>query len=579
MSQYTEKDASSGSQVAQSVNDGKKNAEADMSVTPAHGEKGGYEGDTMVIDGPPGANPAEGGVHRTLKQRHMAMIALGGAIGTGLFVGSGSALNTGGPVGLWLGYIFMSSMVYAMMVALGEMAALYPVSGAFTHYAARFVDPSLGFALGFNYWYSYAITIPTELVAAQIVISYWDTTTPAAAYITVCLVGVWVINFLGAKAYGEAEFWFSSIKVITIVGLIILGIVLMCGGGPNHDAIGFRYWRNPGPFNHISINGDSGDVIGGRWGEFLAFWSVFVQAAFSFIGTEIIATTLGEAENPRKTVPKAIKRVFFRLLFFYVAGTFIISVLVPYNEPRLLNGASNAAASPFVIAISNAGIKALPSIVNAVLLIAAWSAGNSDLYAASRTLYALALERQMPRIFRRCTKRGLPIYCVALTGLFGVLAYMNTGGETATTAFNWLYNLSAITGIITWWAILLSYLRFYYGLKKQGLSRDNFPYRAPLQPWLSWYGFIFFSLIILLNGFTVFLKGNWDTSDFFAAYITLPIFVICWVGWKVVKKTKWIPLAEIDFEAGRREIDELEILDNERFKVEGRWAKIMSILF
>ncbi|TYJ54809.1 hypothetical protein B9479_004480 [Cryptococcus floricola] len=543
----------------------KKDDGADTIVTHANGEQGGFAGEGNFV------RPAEGGVHRQLKQRHMAMIALGGAIGTGLFVGSGS-----GPVGLWLAYILMSSMVYAMMVALGEMAALFPVSGAFTHYAARFVDPSLGFALGFNYWYSYAITIPTEIVAATIVISYWDADTNAAVYITVCLVMIWAINFLGAKAYGEAEFWFSSIKVITIVGLIILGIVLMCGGGPSHDAIGFRYWRNPGAFNQISA-GDG--VIGGRWGQFLAFWDVFVQAAFSFIGTEIIATTLGEAENPRKTVPKAIKRVFFRLLFFYVMGTFIISVLVPYTEPNLLNGSGTAAASPFVIAIQNAGIKALPSIVNAVLLISAWSAGNSDLYASSRTLYALALEGQMPRILRRCTKRGLPIYCVAITGIFGVLAYMNTGGDTAETAFNWLYNLSAITGIITWWAILLAYLRFYYGLKKQGLSRDEFPYRAPFQPYLSWYGFLFFSVIILFNGFTVFLKGNWDTSTFIAAYITLPIFAVCWIGWKVVKKTKMVPLDQIDFHTGRRELDEDEAADNEKFVADTKFQKVMGILF
>lgn len=193
----------------------------------------------------------------------------------------------------------------------------------------------------------------------------------------------------------------------------------------------------------------------GSWGRFLAFWSVFVQAAFSFIGTEIIATTLGEAENPRKTVPKAIRRVFYRLLFFYVAGIFIISVLVNYDNPALLStqNAGTAAASPFVIAIQNANINALPSIVNAVILVSAWSAGNSDLYAASRTLYALALEGQAPRIFRKCTKRGLPIWCVVVTGLFGPLAYLNQGGDSAVQAFDWLYNLSAITGLLTWWYV------------------------------------------------------------------------------------------------------------------------------
>jgi amino acid transporter len=161
---------------------------------------------------------------------------------------------------------------------------------------------------------------------------------------------------------------------------------------------------------------------------------------------------------------------------------------VPYTDERLLGGSSDTAASPFVIAIETAGIKTLPSIVNAVFLISAWSAGNSDIYAASRTFYALALEGQMPKIFAKCTKAGLPIYSVLITSLFCVLAYLNTGGDAAITAFEWLYNVSAVTGIVTWWTILLSYLRFYYGLKKQGISRDDFPYKAPFQPWLSWYG-------------------------------------------------------------------------------------------
>ncbi|KAL0250197.1 hypothetical protein I308_103505 [Cryptococcus tetragattii IND107] len=563
-----DKSITGGSQSALTPIPGKNGNE--VVVTPALGEKGGLEGS--------GGNPGEGTVHRSLKQRHMAMIALGGAIGTGLFVGSGSALATGGPVGFWLGYVFMGLMVYTMMIALGEMASLYPVAGAFTHYAARFVDPALGFATGINYWYSYAITIPTEIVAATIIISYWDSTTNAAVYITVCFVSIIAINFLGTRVYGEAEFWFCSIKIVTIVGLIILGIVLMCGGGPDHDAIGFRYWRNPGPFAQITIENGAG-VIPGRWGQFLAFWNVFVQAAFSFIGTEIIATTLGEAENPRKTVPRAIKQVFYRILFFYVMGTFVISVLVPYTEPNLLNGSGTASASPFVIAINNAGIKALPSIVNAVLLIAAWSAGNSDLYAASRTLYALALERQLPRIFRRCTKRGLPIWCVAVTALFGGFAYLNTGGAAAEEAFNWLYNLSAMTGILTWWAILLSYLRFYYGLKKQNISRDDFPYRAPLQPYLSWIGFFFFTLVILFSGFTVFLKGNWNTSSFFAIYITIPIFACCWLGWKFAKKTRMVPLEEMDFTTGLRVFDELEAIDAKRFKPETKLQKVVAILF
>lgn len=201
----------------------------------------------------------------------------------------------GGPVGVWLAYILMSIIVYSMMVALGEMAALYPLAGGFTYYASRFVDPALGFATGWNYFYCWAISIPVEIVASAIVIEYWgesfrvqrnactdtpDTHTNAAIYMTICFVLMVVINFLGARAYGEAEFWFSSMKVIAIVGLIILGVILMAGGGPNHDVIGFRYWAHPGPFNQLSIENGDASIIG-AWGRFLAFFAVLVQAAFS----------------------------------------------------------------------------------------------------------------------------------------------------------------------------------------------------------------------------------------------------------------------------------------------------------
>lgn len=415
-------------------------------------------------------------------------------------------------------------------------------------------------------------------MAVAIIIAYWDADTNPAVWITVFMVVCWIVNFFGARAYGETEFWLSTIKVITIVGLIILGLVLMCGGGPTKDPIGFRYWRNPGPFNQITINDGEGK-IGGHWGQFLAFWSILVQSAFSFIGTEILGTTLGEAQNPRKSVPKAIRRVFFRILLFYVLGIFFISVLVPYNDPRLLGGTGDASSSPWVIAIDNAKIKVLPHIVNAVILSAAFSAGISDVYAASRTFYALALEGQMPKMFRYCTKRGLPINAIIITCLFGPLAYLNTGGEKAQEAFDWLYNLAAIAGIGTWWTILVSYLRFYYGMKVQGLSRNDLPYKAPLMPYLAWYSLIWFTLILLFNGFPVFLKGNWDTSSFFAAYISIPIFVLAYVIWKLVKHTHKVPLKDIDFHTGRRALDTMEAEDEMTYKPEGWVQKFFALLF
>ncbi|SGY47921.1 BQ5605_C001g00591 [Microbotryum silenes-dioicae] len=500
----------------------------------------------------------DGTVHRDLKARHLQMIALGGTIGTGLFVGAGGALATGGPLGIWLGYSIMGLVVYSMMTALGEMCTLYPVSGAFTHYAARFVDPALGFALGWNYWYSYAITLPTEITAAALVIQFWEggRNINVAVWISVFLVTIMSFNFLGVRAYGEAEFWFTVIKIITILGLILLGIIITAGGAGS-PAIGFQFWRNPGPFQQE--NG-----IPGSWGQFLAFWTVFVQAAFSYLGTEIVALTAGEAENPRRNMPKAIRRVFYRILFFYVIGVFIMGLIVSPNDPGLLHN-TGTAASPWVIAIRNAGIPVLPSIVNSVVLISAFSAGNSDLYAASRTLYGLACDGKAPAFFRKCTKNGLPIWCLIVTAAVGLLAYMNIGTSSA-TAFGYLSNISSITGLLTWGTIHLSFLRFYYGCKRQGIDRNTFPYVAPFQPYSSYFGITLVTLVIIFNGYTIFLHGNWNTTNFVISYITLVIFAVLFVFWKFWRRTHFVTLDLMDFQTGRRELDDIAESEAAKFK-------------
>ncbi|TNY20830.1 amino acid permease/ SLC12A domain-containing protein [Rhodotorula diobovata] len=540
----------------------------------AGGEKGAA--DAQVVLRGLDAEAPEGAVHRNLKARHLQMIAIGacscccGCIGTGLFVGAGSALANGGPLGLWLGYSIMGCIVGTMMIALGEMTTLYPVSGSFVHYSARFVDPALGFALGWNYWYSYAITLPTEITAAALVIQFWNKDINVAVWITIFYVVICSFNFFGVRAYGEAEFWFSILKIVTILGLILLGIIITAGGVPGADPIGFRYWHNPGPFQQQ--NG-----IPGSKGRFLAFWTTLVQAAFSYLGTEIVALTAGEAQNPRRNVPKAIRRTFFRIVVFYIIGTFVIGLIVSPDDPNLTNG-DGVNASPWVIAIKNAGIQGLPSVVNAAVLLSAFSAGNSDLYASSRTLYGLACDSKAPAIFRRCTKGGLPIYCVIITALVGLLAYMNVS-TGSTDAFNYLSNLSSITGLITWACINLSYIRFYHGLKYQGISRDDFPFKAPLQPYASYFGLFWIVLIIIFNGYTVFLDGNWDTGDFIVAYITLVIFAVLFVFWKLFKRTKFVRLEDIDYTTGKRELDAISDEEALRHKPATTWyGKVWDFL-
>ncbi|KAG7099407.1 hypothetical protein E1B28_001260 [Marasmius oreades] len=449
------------------------------------------------------------------------------------------------------------------------MASYLPIPGGHITLAGRFVDPALSFAMGWNYWYNWTILLPTELSAAAILIEFWthsDKLNPA--WITICMVVVLAINVLGAGAYGEAEFIFASIKVITIVGLIILGIVLDLGGGPSRDRIGFRYWITPGPF--AQFNG-----IQGATGQFLGWWSVMTQAAFSFIGVEIVAIAAGEAKNPRRNIPKAIKRVYIRILLFYIGGTFIIGLLVPSSEPRLNLDTTNAGASPFVIAINNAGIKGLPSVINAALLTSAWSAASSDLYTSSRALYGLGVAGNAPKFVTLTTKRGLPYVSLAICSLFSGLAYMVVSAG-AGKVFTWFQNMTSVAGLVTWFGISVTYVRFYAGLKAQGYDRTKLPFYSRLQPFVAWYSMTLCLLICILSGWKVFLRGQWRTDTFVTNYLPLVLFPIMYLAAKLARKTRIVRASEMDFVSGLAQV-EADSYDEPppRNKFEAFWGWLM----
>jgi yeast amino acid transporter len=263
-----------------------------------------------------------------------------------------------------------------------------------------------------------------------------------------------VLNLIAVAWYGEAEFWFASIKIIAIVGMIILGIVLFFGGGSNHDRLGFRYWKHPGAVKEYLVSGNTG--------RFLAFWISLVKAGFSFIlAPEFIAVAAGECQAPRRNLPKATRRFIYRLLVFYVLGSLIIGVIVPYNSNRLLSainsGASGAAASPFVIGIQNAGIPVLNHIMNAVILTSAWSSSNSSIFYASRVLYSLSRKKQAPSIFMKCNRKGVPYVAVLATFAISLLSYLNLGNSGA-TVFGWLTSIITVIGLIAWCVVLTTYL-------------------------------------------------------------------------------------------------------------------------
>jgi amino acid transporter len=534
------------------------------------GPKASNVSDTESLRGPPGIDPMTGErpLVRQLKNRHIAMISIGGVIGTGLFLGTANSLRNGGPVGLLLGYMMMGSICYCVMVSLGEMVAYLPIPGGHIKLAERFVDPAFSFTMGWNYWYNWAIVLPAELSAASVLIGFWNPHINPAVWIVVCMVVVIFINMLGAGAYGEAEFIFASIKVITITGLIILGIVLDLGGGPDHDRLGFRFWKHPGPF--VQFNG-----ISGSKGRFLGFWAVLSQAAFSYIGTEIVAIAAGEAKNPRRNLPRAIKRVYIRILLFYILGTFVIGLLVPSNDKGLNLGSGTAAASPFVIAISRSGIKALPSIINACLLTSAWSAASSDLYTSSRALYGLAASGNAPKIFLKASSTGLPYVSVIFNSFFPLLAFMGIKSGSG-KVFGWFANMTSVAGLMTWFGISVTYIRFYKGMKEQGIDRSTLPFYSKMQPFAAWYSMCATLFISIMSGWAVFLKGGWNTATFVTNYLPLVLFPILYTTARLYYKEPVKKPHEMDFVTNIKEI-EAETYDDPppKNKVEAVWQWLM----
>ncbi|KAH0835996.1 putative proline-specific permease put4 [Fonsecaea pedrosoi] len=476
--------------------------------------------------------------HRGLKSRHAQMIALGGTIGTGLFVGSGATLALGGPAFILAAYVIMTFLVYCVVTAITEVAAYLPVhGGTMSYYGYRYVSRSMGFALGYLYWYALGILVPYEITAAGLVIDYWPNNVNIAVWMTIMLVVIIALNFLPVRFYGETEFWFAGTKVILMVGLLILSFILFWGGGPSHDRLGFRYWHDPGAAHPY--------IVGGDTGRFVSFWETLVLSVFPFtFAPELLVVTGGEMESPRRNLPLASKRYFYRLVIFYVLSVLAIGLTCPSDDTRLTDGGAGAKSSPFVVAVANAGIGTLPSIVNAVILISAWSSGNSFLYISSRALYSLAVQGSAPRVFKACNRWGVPYMAVGCSSLFCALAYLNVASN-GSTVFNWFVNLTNTWGMTSW------------ACKAQGIEPI---YRNWLQPWGAYIAMVAFTILCLINGFTVFFPSKWSASSFLTAYIGIPIFFVMYIGHRIVfwgDKWAWDPM-EVDMHTGLQEVIDAE---------------------
>jgi lysine-specific permease len=479
-------------------------------------------------------------LHRGIGTRQLSMIAIGGAIGTGLFFASGGAIAQAGPGGALLAYATMGVAVYCMMQSLGEMATQLPIPGSFEAYAERFVDPSLGFAVGWNYWFSWAITLAAELVAGALIVQFWfphsNSTLWAMGFFAVLLA----LNLLSVRAYAEAEYWFAGIKVVTVIIFLAVGALMITGMIGNHH-IGFQNWTLSDP-----KTGTRAPFVGGLTGAL----AVFLVAGFSFQGTEGVGLAAAETADPSRNVPKAIKTVFWRILLFYIGSIFVVGTLISYNDPNLLNAdESHIAFSPFTMVFQQLprfGYYAA-NLMNAVILSSVLSCGNSSMYVASRMLYAMSHSRKAPALFGKLNRRGVPVAALLATGLVSALAFFSTVvGEHK--IYQIFYNASSLTGFLIWLGIAICHLRFRKAWVAQGRSLDDLKFKSKFFPYGPWLAVILFVTVLFGANIGVFQSAVFSWFDFITGYLMIPVFVILYFSHKYWNKTRLVPLKDCNFE-------------------------------
>jgi lysine-specific permease len=461
---------------------------------------------------------------RSLQARHLNMIAMGGAIGTGIFLALGATINQAGPGGALVAYACIGVMVYFLMTSLGEMAAFMPVSGSFETYASKFIDPAFGFALGWNFWYNWAITVAAEMVAGALIMKFWFPNVPAIVWSVSFLALIVSLNLLSTKAYGESEYWFAGIKVVTVIVFIVIGIATIFGilGG---QTIGFEnFIIKDAPF------------VGGVKSIFL----IFLIAGFSFQGTELVGIAAGESENPGKTIPKAINTIFWRILVFYLGTIVVVGLIIPYTD-------AGVDTSPFTLVFEKAGIAAAASLMNAVILTSVLSCGNSGMYASSRMLYAMAKEGKAPSWLGKLNSRGVPVNALILTTLVASACFL-TGLYAESTVYVWLVAASGLAGFLAWAGIAACHYRFRKAYIAQGRDLNKLVYKAKLFPIGPIIALVLCTVVILGQGISYFEADKIDWNGVIASYIGLPIFFGLWFGYKMKHKTKLIKLENVSLE-------------------------------
>lgn len=571
-------------------------------------------------------------IQRKLRVRHIQMIGIGACLGVGIFLTSGKAFSIAGPFGTLLGFSLSGSIVLATLLSFTELSTLIPLSSGFSGLASRFVEDAFGFALGWTYWFSCLITMPTQVVACTFYLKYYDnlnlTRGTIAGFTTLFMLYAVLVNLLDVRIMGEIVYITGSIKIIISIMMILAMVILNSGKGTGYDRVGFRFWDSSKSFSNLTyglfrptfdlndIGTGSTNGIKGSGGRFLALASTMLISTFAYTGVEMAFVASGEAINPRKTIPSATKRTFCIVLVIYVFTIFSVSINIYSGDPRLqpyFTGSYNARyeaahrgigtqwqlshkchnnvyyderepmdlnSSPWVLALQNFGLCTFAAVFNGVLIFFTSGAEICSLFSSSRTLYAMAVQRKAPTIFQKCNKRGVPYASVIFSGIFGVVGYLAVDSG-AVENFNVLSNMSSASTSIIWMGLNVSFLRFYYALKTRRdiISRDekSYPYRSPFQPYLALYGLFGCSLFIIFMGFTNFIHHFWNVKSFFSAYGGLILFVVCYLGYKMIGTSKIQRLDQLDMDTGRREMD--RVIWNEHRQYSGPYHEKLKYLF
>lgn len=473
---------------------------------------------------------AQNNMNRGLNSRHISMIAIGGAIGTGLFVATGSVISQAGPGGAILAYLIIGVMLYFLMSSIGELATFYPVSGSFSSYSTRFVDSSLGFTMGWLYWAIWLLVTSVDIIIASSVIYYWDFFQffSPVTWSIIFLAILFLLNIFSVKAFGETEFWLSLIKVATIIIFIVIGVLTIIGilGGKTYG-LG-NYVTGEAPF----VGGISG------------FLGVLLVAGFSVGGTEVVAVTAGESSNPSQSMPKAIKQVFWRILLFYVLSIAVISAIIPYTDPLLLNKSESVSQSPFTIVFDRVGIAFAASVINAVILTSLLSAANSGIYTTSRMLFSMAEDKQAPRFLSKLNKTTkLPLVSLFVTFII-VLLIIIIAQFKSDIVFS-LLNIIGSLVIVVWASSIIAQIRLRSAIKKQNKNPDEvLPYKAPFYPLGPIIVIIALLFLFIGNSIGAILAG--DISVLIRNLSPMIILAIIYFVHKLLRQTKIVKLEDID---------------------------------